>query len=116
VKYVPDGDLSVLVSRATALLFPSLYEGFGLPVLEAFAAGTPVIAANTSSLPEVAGDAAVLVDPLDHTAWRDEMLKMISPGDRVEQRVVLGRQRARLFSWSKTVSELENLYEQVAGI
>ncbi len=115
LNYVPGADLPVLLSRATALLFPSLYEGFGLPVLEGFAAGTPVIASVTTSIPEVAGDAAILVDPLDPMAWRDQMLKLTSSPDCLEERIRLGKKRARLFSWSKTVQELTRLYTQVAG-
>jgi glycosyltransferase involved in cell wall biosynthesis len=115
LNYVPRPDLPVLLSRATALLFPSLHEGFGLPVLEGFAAGTPVVAANTTSIPEVAGDAAILADPLDWMAWRDQMLKMTGSPDGIEERIRLGRQRARLFSWSNTVRELTRLYVQVAG-
>lgn len=115
LNYVPSPDLPALLSRATALLFPSLYEGFGLPVLEGFAAGTPVIAANTSSIPEVAGDAAIMVDPLDPMAWRDQMLKLTSSPDWNEERIRSGKERARLFSWSKTAEELTRLYVQVAG-
>ncbi|HIE78950.1 MAG TPA: glycosyltransferase family 1 protein, partial [Candidatus Thioglobus sp.] len=77
LQYINISDLYVVVSLATGLVFPSLHEGFGLPVLEAMAAGTPVVTSNNTSLPEVAGDAALLIDPLDVTAISDAMLQIV---------------------------------------
>ena len=76
--YVPDEDVPALLSAATAFVFPSLYEGFGIPVLEAGACGVPVITCNTSSLPEVAGDAALLVDPHDVDAIAEAMYRLVT--------------------------------------
>src|SRR5690606_21388960 len=77
VNHLSDNDLIIAVQNATALVFPSLCEGFGLPVIEAFAAGTPVITSNTTSLPEVAGDAALLIDPLQVTKISEAMLAIL---------------------------------------
>ena len=108
--YVPDDARPALLGGARAFVFPSLYEGFGLPPLEAMACGTPVITSNVSSLPEVVGDAALLVDPEDVAAlaaalarvWRDEML-------RAELRV-RGLARARCFSWERTADLTLEVY------
>lgn len=113
LRYLPDSDLPVVVSQATALLFPSLYEGFGLPILESFAAGTPVIAARASCLPEVAGDAAVLLDPLDPVAWRDTILALTGAPAWVDGFVDRGRKRARLFSWDNTARKTIDLYQRM---
>jgi glycosyltransferase involved in cell wall biosynthesis len=111
--YVPEEDLPALLSGATAFVLPSLYEGFGLPVLEAMACGTPVIAANVSSLPEVVGDAGLLVDPLDSEALAAAMRRLIadtdpSPTLRAGLRADLrqrGLARAKLFSWPRCARE-----------
>jgi len=103
--YVPEEDLPALLSGATAFVLPSLYEGFGLPVLEAMACGTPVIAANVSSLPEVVGDAGLLVDPLDSDALAATMQRLVQDaalGEDLRQR---GLARARLFSWPRSAQE-----------
>ncbi len=76
--YIPDEDLPALLSAATAFVFPSLYEGFGIPILEAGGCGVPVITSNTSSLPEVAGDAALLVDPHDVDAIAEAMYRVVT--------------------------------------
>lgn len=115
LSYVPHDDLPVLLSLAEALLFPSLYEGFGLPVLEAFAAETPVIASSATSIPEVAGDAALLIDPVDESGWSEAMEAVANGGGMVDQLRARGRVRARQFSWDETAARLISLYEQVAG-
>ena len=116
LAYVPGEDLPVMVSRASALVFPSLYEGFGLPVLEAFAARTPVIASAATSVPEVAGDAALLVDPLDEAAWRAAMLTLaLKETGQIEQWRERGRIRAQQFSWDQTAGDLIRLYERLLG-
>src|SRR5205814_6708346 len=81
LDYVPDYDLAGLYSGARAFVFPSLYEGFGFPVLEAMAYGTPVVCANTSSLPELAGDAALLVNPTDTEALAATVSRVLSEPD-----------------------------------
>ena len=113
IDYVSDQDLAVVYSNALALVYPSLYEGFGLPVVEAMACGCPVVATNVSSLPEVAGSAALLVDPHDpaglaealHSVILDRDLRMRLRGD--------GLRRARDFSWDRTVSTTHVVYERL---
>ena len=99
--YVPDADVPALLSGALAFTFPSLYEGFGMPVLEAMACGAPVLAANSSSLPEVAGDAAILADPTDTAAITAALLRLAcEPALRAELRA-RGLARAAQFSWER---------------
>ena len=109
-----DEDLAALYSGATAFVFPSLYEGFGLPVLEAMACGTPVITGNTSSLPEVAGDAAILVDPTDVTAIGQALVTLASDERRRGQLAGAGRERAAHFSWERAADELRAHLARVA--
>jgi glycosyltransferase involved in cell wall biosynthesis len=98
---VPEADLPALYSGALLLVFPSLYEGFGLPVLEAMACGTPVVCSNSSSLPEVAGDAALLTDPLDteKLAWTMRLALEDEPLRRDLREK--GLRRAQGFSWPR---------------
>lgn len=114
LAYVPDADLGCLVANATALVSVSLSEGFGLPLLEAFAAGTPAIAANTTSLPEVAGDAAVLVDPLDVTSITSAMQTMAMDLDVRQEMCIRASQRSKDFSFKKTVDLTVDVYKSVA--
>jgi glycosyltransferase involved in cell wall biosynthesis len=103
--YVPGDDLPALLQGALLFAFPSLYEGFGLPVLEAQSYGVPVVTANNSSLPEVAGDAALLVDPTDVDAIADAMLRL-SRDEALRQRLVTaGYANAKRFSWEKAARE-----------
>jgi len=104
--FIPENDKAALLSGAEAFLFPSLYEGFGLPVLEAMACGTPVLASNTSSLPEVAGDAGLLVDPLNIDAIAAGISTLLTDTARRQSLVEKGYQRASDFSWEKTGAEL----------
>jgi len=115
LSYVPDENLHVMVASATALVFPSLYEGFGLPVLEAFAAGTPVIASSATSLPEVCGDAALLVDPKNCQGWTDAMYGVFTDESLAQGLRVRGRARAKCFPWERTAAELVQLYERLVG-
>ena len=100
--YLPEKELSIVISNAIALVFPSLWEGFGLPVLEAMALGTPVITSNISSLPEVAGDAAISVDPYDIEAIAGAMKNVATDSQLRSQLSQLSLQQADLFSWEKT--------------
>ncbi|UBF29134.1 glycosyltransferase family 4 protein [Kovacikia minuta CCNUW1] len=112
LKYVPYGELPKIVNQAIALVFPSLWEGFGLPVLEAMACGTPVITSNLASLPEVAGDAAILVDPYNVGAIAHAMNDLITdPGLRTQLRTT-GLTRANHFSWEKTGQETVQVLKQ----
>lgn len=103
--YVDDNDVPALLSGAHAFVFPSLYEGFGMPVLEAMACGTPVLTSTTSSLPEVAGDAALLVDPTDTTAIAAALEQLATDtalGERLRAR---GLARAASFTWERCAAE-----------
>lgn len=115
LRHVPDEDLLALVRLSSALVFTSLSEGFGLPVLEAFASGTPVITSNTSSLPEVAGDAAILINPLDTEAISNAMLEVFEDSELVSVLIKKGRIRANLFTWDRTALSTVKAYQKVLG-
>jgi glycosyltransferase involved in cell wall biosynthesis len=102
LDYVPYQQLPILLNQALALVFPSLWEGFGLPVLEAMACGTPVITSNLSSLLEVAGDAAILIDPYNVRELTAAMQAMVENGELRSRLSILGLERSRQFSWEKT--------------
>ncbi|MCC7007462.1 MAG: glycosyltransferase family 4 protein [Acidobacteria bacterium] len=113
--FVPEATLAVLYRLAAVFVFPSLYEGFGLPPLEAMAAGAPVITSNVSSLPEVVGDAALLIDPMDAGALADAMARVLNePGLRADL-IRRGHDRVRTFSWDRSVSRIHQVYEELAG-
>jgi glycosyltransferase involved in cell wall biosynthesis len=112
---VTDDDLHALYAGASAFVYPSLYEGFGLPVLEAMAAGAPVVTSSVSSLPEVAGDAALLVDPLDTPAIAHAIERVLTDPALAEELRRSGRERARAFSWERTARETLALLEGLAG-
>jgi glycosyltransferase involved in cell wall biosynthesis len=113
--YLPEETLAVMYRLAGVFVFPSLYEGFGLPPLEAMASGTPVVTSNVSSLPEVAGDAAVLVDPYDPRAIADGIYQVLT--DETVRRDLRrkGIARARQFSWEQSVRRIHDIYRQVDG-
>jgi len=113
LDYVPDEDLAGLYSGARAFVFPSLYEGFGFPVLEAMACGTPVICSNTSSLPELAGDAALLVDPTDTEALAATVIRVLSEPDRRAALIEKGFEQVKKFSWEKAARETMGVLEKV---
>lgn len=113
LRYVSDADLVPLVRCASALVFPSLHEGFGLPVLEAFAAGVPVIASNTTSVPEVAGDAALLIDPERVDEISDAMRQVIGNAALADRLRVRGRERALQFTWEHTAALTMDVYRRV---
>jgi glycosyltransferase involved in cell wall biosynthesis len=112
--YLPEETLAVMYRLAAVFVFPSLYEGFGLPPLEAMASGTPVVTSNLSSLPEVAGDAAVLVDPYDPDSIAGGIERVLT--DETVRRTLRqkGLARARQFSWEESVRRVRQIYEQVA--
>ena len=114
--FVPESTLAVLYRLATVFVFPSLYEGFGLPPLEAMASGTPVVTSNVSSLPEVVGDAAVLIDPYDAAAIAEGMRQVLTDealrdhADRAR-----GSSARKAFSWETSVRRVREIYGEVAG-
>ena len=113
--FVPDDTLAALYRLATVFVFPSLYEGFGLPPLEAMASGTPVVTSNRSSLPEVVGDAAVLVDPYSAASIAEGIQRVL--GDATLRRPLSARglARAREFSWEASVRRIHEVYMDVAS-
>lgn len=115
LKHLPDDDLLAVMKRATALVFPSLYEGFGLPVLEAFAAGVPVVTSNTTSLPEVAGDAALLVNPHDEAEIAGAMQRIVEDEALAGALRQRGLSRAREFTWDRTAEMTLDVYRHVLG-
>ena len=113
--YMPDEDLAPLYTAATAFVFPSLYEGFGLPPLEAMQCGVPVITANVSSLPEVVGDAALLVDPTDADALCQAILNVVNSTTLQKQLRDDSLRRAKLFSWEKYTRQHIDLYRKLTS-
>ena len=111
--FVPDETLAALYRLASVFVFPSLYEGFGLPPLEAMASGTPVITSNVSSLPEVVGDAAVLIDPYQSDSIASAMERVLSDAPLREDLRTRGLQRAREFSWDHTARRVRAIYDEV---
>jgi glycosyltransferase involved in cell wall biosynthesis len=108
-----DRELASLYGRALAVLIPSRNEGFGLPALEAMACGCPVLAARAGALPEVCGDAAILLDPDDPGAWHKALLALLQPGRR-DALIRAGVARARAFTWERTARELAATYRTLA--
>lgn len=112
--YVDLAELPALYTAADAFAFPSHYEGFGLPVLEAMACGCPVVASNSTSLPEVAGDAALLVDPVDQAALAEALRRILTDAALREELIAKGRQRVSRFTWEACARETLDLYHEVA--
>lgn len=114
VKYVnaDDAKLKELYQNALAFIFPSIYEGFGIPILEAFACGCPVILSNASCLPEVGGDAAVYFDPKEPTSMKDAVWKVISDEKLREKMRDAGYEQLAKFSWEKCADETKAVYEK----
>lgn len=115
VDYIPDEDLPLFYRCAEALALLSYYEGFGLPVLEAMASGTPVVCAGVTSLPEVCGPAGLLVDPTNPEQAALALAQVISGGVRREELVTRGTAWARQFTWEKCAAQTEELYHEAAA-
>lgn len=113
--YVPEPDIAPLTAAAAVFAYPSLYEGFGFPVAQAMAAGTAVITSNVSSLPEIAGDAALLIDPHSHSELTGSLHRLLSSPDLRAEFAGLGRQRARLFRWTDCAAKSLDFFREVAG-
>ncbi len=112
---VSDSELVLLYNAATLFVYPSLYEGFGLPILEAMACGTPVVASNRTSIPEVAGDAAVLMDPLDESAFAHAIEKLLIDPERRAFLVDAGLRHSQQFSWERTAKLTLEVYQEAAS-
>lgn len=111
--YVPDDDLPGLYNLASVSIYPSSYEGFGFPVLEAMACGTPVITSNTSSLPEVSGDAAVCIDPLNIDEIAEALSQMLRDSTLRRQYIERGLARAAQFPWERTARQTLDIYQKI---
>lgn len=115
LDYVAEPDLPALYSAADLFAYPSLYEGFGLPPLEAMACGTPVVCSNTTSLPEVIGDAALTVDPHNTGAIAEAMHRVLSEYDLREQMIARGLQQASQFTWHAAASRLPEIFQRAVN-
>jgi glycosyltransferase involved in cell wall biosynthesis len=107
--------LPLWYAAATAFVFPSIYEGFGMPPLEAMACGTPVITSNTSSLPEVVGDAGLMVDPRDPSALSSAILRVLNDPDLRAEMRTRGLQQAARFRWETTAERTLQAYAEAHG-
>ena len=112
--YVAEKDVAPLISGAEVFLFPSMYEGFGMPVIEAMACGVPVLTSNVSSLPEVAGDAAVLVDPFSVEDIKSKLKLLLIDEDLRKRLNKAGPKRAKRFSWNLVTKDLYEIYKELA--
>lgn len=113
--YLPYKELPILYSRAAVFVFPSLYEGFGMPPLEAMACGTPVITSNNSSLPEVIGDAGIMIDAKNYSDLSRAITKVITDADFADKMMRLGIQQAKKFSWEKSGRIVLEALEKIGG-
>jgi glycosyltransferase involved in cell wall biosynthesis len=109
---IPEPELDVLYRSATVMAFPSRYEGFGLPVLEAMARGCPVVASDVGGVPSVAGEAAVLVDPLDVAGWTEALASVIDDASRRSVLARRGLDRVRAFAWPRSAAALLDVYRE----
>ncbi len=112
--YVPDADLVALYNAADVFVYPSLFEGFGLPPLEAMACGTPVVTGNTSALPETVGEAALMVDPRDAEALAGALARLLGDAELRAELAARGIARVALFSWDDTARIILDVYRQAA--
>jgi glycosyltransferase involved in cell wall biosynthesis len=113
--YVDDARMAALMRGASLLAFPSLYEGFGMPVVEAMEAGIPVVGARAGATPEVAGDAALLVDPHDAEGFADSMQRVVTDEVLRSRLIDAGKARAALFSWDRAAAAALRIYHGLAG-
>lgn len=114
-EQVSDAHLAKLYHHSLAFVYPSFYEGFGIPPLEAMSCGTPVVASNRSSIPEVIGDAGLLFDPENTDELTDILITLADDSSQREDLIARGHERAKVFSWDKTVAETLEIYREVSG-
>ena len=108
-----DDDLLLFYNQAEVMVFPSLYEGFGLPIIEAMSCGCPVITSNTTSLPEVAGKAAILVDPQNTKEISEAIIKLLSNTQLKQELIEKGLKHSQEFTWKKSVDQLVDYYYKI---
>ncbi len=113
--YVPDGDVPLLMKGAMIFCFPSIYEGFGMPPLEAMACGTPVLTSNSTALPEVVGDAAIQADPYSVEEIAEGMIKLAESGELRRELSEKGLEQCRKFTWEKSAAEMLDVYKRLAN-
>ncbi|MEN4017617.1 MAG: glycosyltransferase family 1 protein [Methanobacterium sp.] len=113
IEYVPEEDIASIYNAADIFVFPSFYEGFGLPPLEAMACGTPVITSNVTSLPEVVGDAGIMINPHNIDGLANKMYELLTNDGLKDDLRKKGLNRAKLFSWDKTAHETFKIYEDI---
>jgi glycosyltransferase involved in cell wall biosynthesis len=111
--YVSEAELAEIYNAVDLFVFPSLYEGFGMPPLEAMACGTPVITSNTSSLPEVVGDAAIIADPYDVNKFAEEMYELLMNESLKEEMIKKGLKRSKMFSWDTSAKRTLKVYKEL---
>jgi glycosyltransferase involved in cell wall biosynthesis len=114
--YVPDADLAGLYAHSEAFAFPSVYEGFGIPILEAFTYGTPVVCSNAASIPEVAGDAAAYFNPYDIEETAKAIDTVLSNNALREELICRGKTRAKTFTWKNAATKTLEVYRNIAGV
>jgi glycosyltransferase involved in cell wall biosynthesis len=115
VEYVSEFDLAYYYSSAALLVYPSLYEGFGFPPLEAMACGCPVVTSNTSSLPEVVGEAGIMFNPHDTDSLVEAMRQVLTDSELRDGMITKGLEQAKKFSWEKAARETQEVYNKVAN-
>jgi alpha-1,3-rhamnosyl/mannosyltransferase len=114
--YVPEADMPGLVAAATLFIYPSLYEGFGFPIVQAMAANVPVLCSSTSCLPEIGGDAAVYVDPLSPSEMAAQLTRLLESPEERSRLARLGRARAECYRWERCGKESLEFFQEIAGL